>query len=145
MDDVTIDELLHMREQGMTNRQIAEMLDVGYETVKRYIGKQPKGVRKPRECKEVEQPKETASAPAASACLVVQNREIELCSANGNRYTIDCKQKQILICAEMLGENSGLITFDELNGLISKVDEFRAELQAIASKIGALTMQNEMW
>jgi transposase len=44
---VSISELLAMREQGLTNYQIAERLGVTYRTIVSYIGKQPKGLRAP--------------------------------------------------------------------------------------------------
>ena len=42
---VNISELLAMREQGLTNYQIAERLGVTSRTIVSYIGKQPKGLR----------------------------------------------------------------------------------------------------
>lgn len=44
-DTVSLQELQTMRERGMTNREIAQSLDVGYSTVCRYLGKQPDGMR----------------------------------------------------------------------------------------------------
>lgn len=44
-DSVSLQELQEMRENGMTNRQIAEALDVGYSTICNYLGRQPKGLR----------------------------------------------------------------------------------------------------
>ena len=44
---VNISELLAMREQGLTNYQIAERLGVTYRTIVSYIGPQPKGLRAP--------------------------------------------------------------------------------------------------
>lgn len=41
LKDVSRDELLSMRSSGMTNRDIANALGVNYQTVLRYIGKQP--------------------------------------------------------------------------------------------------------
>ena len=46
-DSVSISELLTMREQGLTNYQIAERLGVTYRTIVSYIGKQPEGLRAP--------------------------------------------------------------------------------------------------
>lgn len=37
---VTPSEMLRMREDGMSNRDIAKSLDISYQTVLRYIGKQ---------------------------------------------------------------------------------------------------------
>lgn len=40
-NSVSVDELLKMRESGMTNFDIARSLDVSVNTVRRYIGNQP--------------------------------------------------------------------------------------------------------
>lgn len=40
--DVSMAELHQLREEGMTNREIAEHLDVSVATIYRYLGKQPK-------------------------------------------------------------------------------------------------------
>ena len=52
MHDVSISELMHLREQRLSNREIAEKLDCSVETVYRLIGKQPPGIRAPRRTKE---------------------------------------------------------------------------------------------
>lgn len=44
-NEISIQELQQMREEGLTNRQIAERLDLTYRTVIRYLGPQPKGLR----------------------------------------------------------------------------------------------------
>ena len=43
---VSRSEMLHMREQGLSNRDIADCLDISYATVVRYIG--PQGGRMER-------------------------------------------------------------------------------------------------
>ena len=40
--DVTIQEMLRLREEGMSNKQIAAQLDVHYNTILKYIGKEPR-------------------------------------------------------------------------------------------------------
>ena len=59
-EDVSVREMRELREDGLTNRQIAEKLDCTYQTVLRYIGRQPEGMRgerRPRgEAKEPKQP-----------------------------------------------------------------------------------------
>ena len=40
--DVSTSEMLRLREEGMSNRRIAEQLDVHYNTVLKYIGPEPK-------------------------------------------------------------------------------------------------------
>ena len=40
--DVSTSEMLRLREEGMSNRQIAAQLDVSYNTILKYIGKEPR-------------------------------------------------------------------------------------------------------
>lgn len=40
-DSVSRDELMQMRESGMTNADIARTLDVSVQTIRNYIGNQP--------------------------------------------------------------------------------------------------------
>lgn len=59
-DEVSVHEMRELRKDGLTNRQIAEKLDCSHQTVLKYIGKQPEGMRgacKPhRENQEPKQP-----------------------------------------------------------------------------------------
>lgn len=48
---VSVSEMMTLREQGLTNKQIADRLDIGYSTVCAYIGRAPAGLRKPYERK----------------------------------------------------------------------------------------------
>jgi len=53
LDEVTIQEMMNLREiEHLSNAEIAERLDVHYATVIKYIGKNPKGIRKPYTRKE---------------------------------------------------------------------------------------------
>lgn len=49
--DVSVNELLALREQGLTNAEIAKKMDVHYTSVHRLIGPQPDGLRKKPERK----------------------------------------------------------------------------------------------
>lgn len=44
-DDVSMDELLQMRQDGMSNQEIANRLGVSKSTVYKHLGPQPKGIR----------------------------------------------------------------------------------------------------
>lgn len=63
IDDVSISEMLKMREDGMSNQEIADALGCHYETVKRHIGRQgfrgPNKTRKPQYTSEQWIPAET--------------------------------------------------------------------------------------
>ena len=41
LDEVSVDELLHLRNEGKSNQEIADLLDVSRQTVYKHIGKQP--------------------------------------------------------------------------------------------------------
>ena len=43
--DITVQEMLRLREEGMSNKQIAGQLDVHYNTILKYIGKEPRNPR----------------------------------------------------------------------------------------------------
>lgn len=58
--EVTATEMMRMREEeGLSNAEIAQRLDLHYATVHKYIGKQPEGIRAPMGSrkKPVEEPK----------------------------------------------------------------------------------------
>ena len=44
-DDVSMDELLQMRQGGMSNQEIANRLGVSNTTIYNYLGRQPAGMR----------------------------------------------------------------------------------------------------
>lgn len=137
LDDVTINELMTMREeQGMSNQDIADALGVGVQTIYKYIGKMPKELCKPYTRKEpaVHTPGKVEE-PAPEACLVVQNRTIELHGLE-NTYIIDSKKGELLV--NMADENGMIINLDKLPALVN-------ELRAIQRKVSELTVKNEMW
>lgn len=43
-DTISVQELLALREQGLSNREISERLDVAYNTVLKYIGRNPRKI-----------------------------------------------------------------------------------------------------
>ena len=46
--DISAEEMLRLREEeGLSNAEIAQRLDLHYATVHKYIGKQPEGIRAP--------------------------------------------------------------------------------------------------
>ena len=49
MKDVSVSDLLVMRDSGMTNKEIASALDVSLATIYKYIGAQPPQMKKARE------------------------------------------------------------------------------------------------
>jgi hypothetical protein len=94
VDDVSITELLEMRESGLTNREIAARLDCSYQTVLRYIGHAD--FRKKRQASS-----KIETAPVVHGCwqLIEQEKVFGMCSSCGRlgvlwwRYCPDCGTK----------------------------------------------------
>lgn len=147
--DISVQELLHMREEGMTNMDIAKSLDVSYATIYRMIGSQPKELRKQREDDgdavvvsrrrvmvsyknpNVVQSVQDEAEEEPEACLVVGDRIIR---AGGTFATYDISTSESSI--DISGKLS--LKFDEL-------DTFISELTAIKRQLPALKSSNEMW
>lgn len=137
LKDVSADELMTMRGEGMTNQEIADALSVSYKTVLLLIGPQPKELRKKPEFKTERRPQQTfrnGQSVSPQACLVVANKVVELAGVFGN-YTIPIHDRVVNIS---IGDNSITVPFDKLN-------DFVKELQAIGRKTEELIFSNEMW
>lgn len=139
----TREELLAMREAGMTNRDIADTLHIAIGTVRKYIGPQPgknwHDYIKRREAEpftaprqNVEPKPEPVNNPAAR--LVVTNRTIKLTGEIAS-YTVDAKDAMVMIEAE---DGLELLNFDDLK-------KFTDELQAIVCHLDGLRVTPEMW
>ena len=150
LDEVSVNELLEFRNEGYTNAQIAEMLDVSSRTIYRIIGKMPKelqdkamrdawekSIQVRREKKRMAESGEQTKGDGPmieikrNACLVLVNRKETLQGTIG-RYEIDCENKKVTM--RPVEE----IEFDKLNDYIN-------ELQAISSKICQMNVGKEMW
>ena len=150
LDEVSVNELLEFRNEGYTNAQIAEMLDVSSMTIYRIIGKMPKelkdkamcdawekSIQVRREKKRMAESGEQTKGEGQmieikrNACLVLVNRKETLKGTIG-LYEIDCENKKVTM--RPVEE----IEFDKLNDYIN-------ELQAISSRIGQTNVGKEMW
>ena len=143
-----MNELLEFRNEGYTNSQIAEMLDVSNKTIYNMIGKMPDEMiakakreaavqggyarweKAAKKTYNVEGEKNEMTENRA-ACLVVVNRKVNLQGTIG-LYEIDLENKKVTM--RPVEE----IEFDKLNDYIN-------ELQAISRKIGEMHVGAEMW
>lgn len=81
--EVSQQEMMRLREEGLTNKQIADRLDLCTRTVVRYIGTQPKGLRAPNgsasaKANDVEKPKVIAPKCTLKIDLQVTNYAEEI-------------------------------------------------------------------
>ena len=140
--DMSKVELLKMREQGMSNQEIADSLSVSYVTIYRLIGPAPKEVRKTytRACRK---PSENLRGGVAEeetheACLTVKRPEIQMV---GNKW-----QYRAVPGSDTIGirtEAEGLwfgVALEDLPQIIK-------ELQAIVRNTEKITCGNvlEVW
>lgn len=138
LKDVSRDEMLKMRESGMTNQDIAQALGVSYATIYAYLGAQP--TRRMRSIGGYASPvpKPTKEAePAPEACLVVSSRVTRLDGFEAH-YTIDSERASVLIRSNANPEEAIEVSLENLTALI-------AELTAIGRNIEKIKVANEMW
>lgn len=89
-DSVSLEELKRMRENGMTNRQIADNLGVGYSTICAYLGRQPSGLKAPYGYyKTKETDVEPEPVPQAEKKPVLQKLcQIEEYAGQNHKFTV---------------------------------------------------------
>lgn len=144
LDEISISELLTMRnEQGMTNREIAEALDVSRSSIYRLIGgggPRRAVIRKTSTPSLMHPGKEEIPA-----CLKVETAPINLAGAYGKytieygKYTIDEDRTYITVSGEAGGYCLvGSIPLDQLSTFIK-------ELQAIERNISNAQPKLEVW
>lgn len=136
MREVSMSELLHMREDGMSNHEIAKALDVSYQTVLRMIGKQPSSLRKPA-VRGFAMPVNASPVPEKEepeACLAVLGRSVSL-KGDAGEYSLDCGADVLVI---KLDGGILYVPFRKIEGLIN-------ELAAIQRNIPRVKTGNEMW
>lgn len=127
--DVDISTMMSMRDQGMSNPQIAERLGVTYKTVLKYIGKQPRGMPRNYRVNNFDPVINPTDAPArAQDYKTVEKPVLRVVSTvstlegDTNKYVIDTSSGSV--------EISGLV-----NGLLDRqtLDSFLRELKEIRS------------
>lgn len=141
-DSVSIEEMLRMRENGMSNMEIANAVGAGYSTVWKYLGADPgRGGHvstsiptqvinlKPRNEKPVE-----AAEAVYEGVLPVVNRVISLKGEYGE-YEVDTKNKKVTFA---VGNTVAEIGFDEWA-------IFAKEVAAIERNVSKIGLSPEIW
>ena len=125
--DVDMTTLYSMRDQGMSNQEIADTLGVSYMTILRYIGKNPNrakrstSVRKANPDPVVSTKKYDQPDIVKEAALVSGDILYSMQGSVGT-YEINPKEKTIRICKDR-------ITYDELDTVITELSRIRDNLQ----------------
>ena len=122
LDEVGIAELREMREQGLTNREIAERLDVSYYTIVKHLGKCPFRHKEPR----TEEPVDITPAPVTIGCLKVLSSVVTL-QGELTKYTVNTEAGTVLMEDGLL---RGVLDKDTLGDAIRELEEVRRMLLA---------------
>ena len=132
-DEISIPELLKMRESGMSNSEIAESLDVSYKTICNYLGK---GGPRRQTRRALHVPERTAAKDEpVQACLKMEPSEIRLTGAYGKyAFAPDGDSVSVIIDSDYFFS----VPRDQLSTFIR-------ELQAIERNIGKVKTQLEVW
>lgn len=127
--DLPVDEMLKMRENGMTNRDIANAFGVHVQTVKKRIGPEGRYRRGVRYINIVPQKKEEPEEQY-SASLVVQNKSIELDGTYG-RYVVDFREKKVIasIAKTEEAEEMFSVEFEKIETLINELQAIRRNIR----------------
>lgn len=132
-NEISIPELLKMRESGMSNSEIAESLDVSRETIIKYIGKG--GPRRQTVRPAIMPTREDEKDEPVQACLKVEPSEIRLTGAYGKyAFAPDGDSIYVTIDSDYLFS----VPRDQLSTFIR-------ELQAIERNIGKVKTRLEVW
>lgn len=132
IDEVSVNEMIQMRESVMSNAEVAQALDVSYSTVLNYLGKNPPGTKRKRKkhsvaevatvtvpSPEPEVPEVEAPNPAA----LTLDQFIVSMRGERHHYEINLTYNALFI------DGSFTIEYETLGNLI-------AELQAIHNLYG---------
>lgn len=143
LNDLSIDELLGMRNSGMTNMDIANALDISYASVYRLIGKQPASMRAsshtadlPPSIPPSNQVSSDGAAHEPEAALIVEDRVLRLAGLFAS-YRVRVKDKEIDVYVN--GDSVAMtVKFDELSA-------FASEIMAIDRHTADLRVGCEAW
>lgn len=127
-DDIDISTLLSMREEGMTNKQIAVACDCCVQTIYNYIGKMPKEIRKKAYERRTEQKKEDEKVVVERDDKEVESKKLlkvistrETLEGYVCKYIVDSEKDTI----EIDGVISGILDRETLDVFMNELDEIR--------------------
>lgn len=114
---VTASEMLELRKQGYSNRDIANMLDICTQTVRNYIGRQDGHMDNLEAFKDKPKPEKAVAASAESAIPTYVPKVTSARYKVGDELDVEIDHVGETLCIETI--NSDIcITFDEARELV---------------------------
>jgi hypothetical protein len=126
--DVSISEMLELREQGLTNREIAIKLDITSQTVRKYIGAMPSELRS-KAIREQKIPQPTTPVEQLPIC----NLRFTIQGKFAN-YEIDPVDGTINIMGNYI---CGKLKSAQIKGLCEEFLQMNAQYASLALRIFA--------
>ena len=154
---VSVEELMHLRSEGRSNAEIATLLGTSRQTILKYIGKQPKEITSrvmsesqfdawhtiTRKSRSSTKPKDERpmireeSSEMIDACLQIENPTVKAIGLYAT-YEISTENGMVSVCTNARGERF-VVARDEL-------EAFANELLAIKRNISSVVKRNNtMW
>lgn len=124
-ESISVQELQQMRDEGLSNMQIAKRLDVSYATVRKYLGKAD--FRAPYgSCKKPE------DVPEEKPVLLKKLMHIEEFMGEKNKYTVNIDGKTVTVKQI---ENGSAVGFDHTTYDKASLERHISELLDILAMI----------
>lgn len=115
--DITPSEMMELRKQGYSNRDIANMLDICVQTVRNYIGRQDGHMDNLEAFKDKPKPEKAVVASAEPAIPAYEPKVTSARYKVGDELDVEIDHVGETLCIETI--NSDIcITFDEARELV---------------------------
>lgn len=136
MKEVSIQEMLEYRQEGFTNREIAEMLGVAPNTIYAHIGKMPPELRSKAARESWETRGATETAPIApesattaeeSPVLMLTTNEVITVASPNRKYTIDRDAGTVHV-KSIEGTGEMILRYEDIDTLVIELRMLRKKM-----------------
>lgn len=119
-DSISVSEMSHLRESGLSDKEICQILDISYSTLVKYLG-----VRNPRKKKRSPE-RPIIPTSSDSLCNVFANRYLG--RSEYHEYAIQDKVVTIMNCQLSSLEDIVHLTVEDLDRFVADLQDLKALL-----------------